>query len=590
MHFTLLALSEPVPPGFTLVAELTRAQVCRSIFALFAASLSEAEAALASFAGRVAGVIVTEGSEFSWTEVTPGLFHLRIPPALRDSLPALLPPLLDSIDRTERLAENHRAELLELQRAREDRARLVDEFAQLRASLLEEIGERRSAERALQVAHDELEVRVEQRTEQLARVNEALCAEVAERHRADRALVEERQRLSTLLDSVPDGIVFKDREGTILQINRALALRFGVKSPEEVVGRLEFDFVSPEQAQSSYEDELQVMHTGLPMIGKIERVPHADGHSEWVSMTKMPLRDADDTVIGTFCVSRDITDLKRAEEELRGTNERLRDVLDDLTRSHDELKGAQLQLIQAEKMQSVGRLAAGVAHEVKNPLAIIAMGLECLGQNGNFPPEETAAVVQEMRDAVKRASTVVGGLLDFSSSNQLTLQPVDLNALIDNSLRLMKHDLITGKITAVRRLDRKMPPCQLDANKIEQVLINIIGNACQAMPAGGHITIGTHTRTVTEAETLHAAGERGGARFWSNQRVAVIEIRDTGPGIPADALPKIFDPFFTTKPTGKGTGLGLTVARKIIDLHGGTLDLVNYSEGGVLVTLVLKIE
>jgi signal transduction histidine kinase len=227
---------------------------------------------------------------------------------------------------------------------------------------------------------------------------------------------------------------------------------------------------------------------------------------------------------------------------------------------------------------------------VKNPLAIIAMGLECLGQPGELPPDQAVAVMQEMRDAVKRASTVVGGLLDFSSSNQLALRPTDLNALIDNALRLMKHELVTGKITAVRRLDRKMPPCRLDANKIEQVLINLLSNACHAMPDGGHITIASYARTVTEAETLHAAGERGGARFWTNQRVAVVEIRDTGSGIPALAMSRIFDPFFTTKPTGKGTGLGLTVARKIVDLHGGDLEISNYAEGGVLVSLVLKID
>jgi len=590
MNYPLLAISQPAPPGFSFVRAVTRADVRRSVFALFAASLAEAQAVLLPFASRAAGLIVTPAPEFLWAETAPGLFHLGVPEHANPTLPTLLQPLLDSIERAERFDESHRAEFLELQRAREDRTRLVHEFAQLRASLLDEIGERRAAERALRSAHDELEVRVEQRTEQLARVNEALCTEIAERHRADRALVEERQRLSTLLESVPDGIVFKDREGCILQINRALADRFGAKSPAEVVGRNEFEFVPAAQAQSSFEDELQVMHTDLPMIGKIERVPHADGRIEWVSMTKMPLHDAEGTVIGTFGVSREITSLKRAEEELRETNERLRDVLEDLTRSHEELKGAQLQLIQAEKMQSVGRLAAGVAHEVKNPLAIIAMGLECLGQNGDFPPEQTASVVQEMRDAVKRASTVVGGLLDFSSSNQLALQPTDLNALIDNALRLMKHELITGKITAVRRLDRKMPLCRLDANKIEQVLINLLSNACQAMPNGGHITIGSHTRAVTEAETQHAAGERSAARFWTNQRVAEIEIRDTGPGIPPAELPKIFDPFFTTRPTGKGTGLGLTVARKIIDLHGGTLTIANYAEGGVLVTLVLKVE
>ncbi|MGB8169069.1 MAG: ATP-binding protein [Chthoniobacteraceae bacterium] len=590
MNYPLLALCEPAPPGFELRRELSRRDLRRTAFALFASSVEAAEAAITKVAPGVTGIVVTDSEVFVCAELRPGLQHFGVPPALRTFLPELLLPHLRALEAHVRLADLNRAQLLELTRARDDRSRLVREYGDLRASLLEEIRERRAAERALQIAHDELEVRVEQRTEQLGRVNEALCAEIAERRRVDRALTEERQRLNMLMESVPDSIYFKDRENRFLQINRALARRFELDAPADAVGRTEFEFLSPEQARAAYEDELQVMHTELPVIGKIESEVLPDGRTHWASTTRMPLRDSEGAVVGTFGISRDITSLKRAEEELRETNAKLREVLEDLTRSHEELKGAQLQLIQAEKMQSVGRLAAGIAHEVKNPLAIMEMGLECLSRNGHVPDEQFHEVTAEMRDAVKRATSVIGGLLDFSSSNQLDIRASDLNAVVESALRLMKHELINGKITAVRRLDRTLPPCRLDANKIEQVFINIFTNACHAMPAGGHLSICSYARTVTEDETKGGPGDRSGARFWKNQRVAIVEVRDSGPGIAADDLPKIFDPFYTTKPTGKGTGLGLTVVRKIVDLHGGRIEIGNDPEGGVLVTVIFKID
>jgi PAS domain S-box-containing protein len=590
MKYPLIGLCEPAPRGFELRRDLTRRDFRRSAFALFAPSVEAAKSAIGPFAEGATGIVVTYAEQLIWETLRPDVYHFGVPEPLREWIPAMLPLHLDELERQVCLSDANRAQQIELSRAREDRARLVHEFGELRASLLDEIGERRAAERALQTAHDELEVRVEQRTEQLARVNEALCAEIAERRRVDRALLEERQRLDTLMQSVPDSIYFKDREGRFLQVSRALALRFNLSGPEDAVGRTEFEFRPAEQAQAAYEDELQVMHTELPVIGKVESEVRAGGRTYWASTTRMPLRDSEGAVVGTYGISRDITSLKRAEEELRETNARLREVLEDLTRSHEELKGAQLQLIQAEKMQSVGRLAAGIAHEVKNPLAIMQMGLECLNRNGSLPAEEFVEVTREMRDAVKRASTVIGGLLDFSSSNQLEIRESDLNAVVESALRLMKHELINGKITAVRRLDRTLPPCRIDPNKIEQVFINIFTNACHAMPNGGHLTISSFARSVTEEETRGDAGDRSGARFWKNQRVAVVEVRDSGHGIAPADLTKIFDPFYTTKPTGKGTGLGLTVVRKIVDLHGGRIEFGNDPEGGVLVRVVFKID
>ncbi|MEA3207273.1 MAG: hypothetical protein QOE70_330 [Chthoniobacter sp.] len=590
MKFPLLALGQDGPAGFERRTELSQGDLRRAPFALFAASLEAGEAALQPWRGRIVGIVVTEAAPFQWRDLGDGLYHLGLPAHLRGDLADLLQPWLGSLENVLRLQDQHREQQLESTRASEDRTRMVREFSDLRASLVKEIAERRSVENALQAAHVELEARVIQRTGELAQTNAALEAEMAERRLADQALAQERQRLSTLMDSVPDNIYFKDEESRFLQANRAVAQRFHLHSPDEVIGKSDRDFFAPQHAEAAREDELQVMKTETPLIGKIEHETFPDGRQRWALTTKMPLRDVHGQVVGTFGISRDVTALKNAEENLRDANARLREVLADLTRSHEELKAAQLQLIQAEKMQSVGRLAAGIAHEVKNPLAIIEMGLGCLIRDRNPESEDFETVVKEMHEAVERANTVISGLLDFSSSKQLDIREADLSAVVEKSLRLMKHELINGKITAVRRLDRHLPTCRLDTNKIEQVFINIFTNACHAMPKGGALTVTTYATNLGDGEDEWTAGDRSGTRFRKGERVAVVEVRDTGSGIPEEELAKIFDPFFTTKPTGKGTGLGLTVAKKIVDLHGGRLKIDNALEGGAIVTVTFKIE
>jgi len=275
--------------------------------------------------------------------------------------------------------------------------------------------------------------------------------------------------------------------------------------------------------------------------------------------------------------------------EVRAKNDELQGVLADLTHSHEELKRAQFELIQAEKLQTVGSLAAGVAHEVKNPLAIIQMGLECLRSQPDLDAESLELVQREMREAVSRANTVISGLLDYSPSRELDIRPCSLQTVVEKALRLMRHEFVNGKITVVQSFSADVPPCPLDSVRIEQVLIDLLTNACHAMPQGGILTVSTAVRSLTIGDVKWEAGDRSGSRFRQDELVAEVKVRDTGPGIPADALDKIFDPFFTTKPTGQGTGLGLTVARKIVDLHNGRLEVTNAAEGGAVATVLLHL-
>lgn len=246
-----------------------------------------------------------------------------------------------------------------------------------------------------------------------------------------------------------------------------------------------------------------------------------------------------------------------------------------------QLQDAQAQLIHAEKMESIGRLSAGVAHEVKNPLAIIQMGADYLSQVMT-PGGGVGEVIADIDDAVHRADQVIKGLLDFSHDDELELKPGDINAVVEDSLRLVGHEFRQRDIQVETELAPALPPVAMDANRIQQVLINILMNAAQAMENAGRVRIcsGLGENTPNLENYLFPAGES----------VLRLTIADNGSGISEENLAKLFDPFFTTKPVGAGTGLGLSVSRNIIELHGGKLDICNAPGGGAQVTIEFRLE
>jgi len=414
-----------------------------------------------------------------------------------------------------------------------------------------------------------------------------------ERKHIEEVLVEERYLLHSLLDYVPDNIYFKDLDSRFIRINKQMAELFGLNDPAKAVGKTDFDFFTKDHAKPAYEDEQRVIKSGRPLVNIEEKETWPDGRETWVSTTKVPLRDNHARIIGTFGVSRDITSRKQAEQQLKKTNEELarsekalRETMQNLKTSHEELKHAQMQILQAEKMESVGRLAAGVAHEVKNPLAIIQMGIEYLSRSPLSGNENMPIVLKDMWNAIQRADSIVRGLVDFSASRELDLKVEDMNDVIDQSLLLVRHELLKSRVAMIKTLGINLPHVRLDKNRVQQVLVNTIMNATHAMPNGGMLTIRTYTRKLAEID--QDVGDRTGNRLRAGDYVLVTEIDDTGTGIPDDKISKIFDPFYTTKATGKGTGLGLTVSKKIIELHGGTIDIRNRRVGGVSVTIMFK--
>lgn len=258
-----------------------------------------------------------------------------------------------------------------------------------------------------------------------------------------------------------------------------------------------------------------------------------------------------------------------------------------------QLQKAQAQLIHAEKMESIGRLSAGVAHEVKNPLAILQMSIDYLKTEEN--DDTISSILDDMDDAIVRADTVIKGLLDFSREKELQVIEGNINEVIKNSLRLIEHELKLHNIRLTTTLDENIPELGMDKNRLQQVFINLFMNAVQAIghenkvpDTGNEISVTSTVSNITDAWLI----EKSEGKFSLNQPVIDIRIRDTGCGLEAKNENNVFEPFFTTKPLGEGTGLGLSVSKTIIGLHNGMITMRNRIDNkqGAEISLLFTIQ
>lgn len=208
------------------------------------------------------------------------------------------------------------------------------------------------------------------------------------------------------------------------------------------------------------------------------------------------------------------------------------------------------QMVQTEKLTSLGLLAAGVAHEVNTPLAVISNYIQMLAKqiDADDPRQKT---IERIVKQTFRASEIVNNLLNFSRTGGTAAAEIDLNSVLDETLSLVQHPLKAARVSVVRNYAKKLPPVLGSTTRLQQVFLNLFMNARDAMPAGGMIEVRT-------------AAHNGSVE---------IEVSDTGAGIPPEQLHRIFDPFFTTKASGRGTGLGLSVSYGIIKEHAGKVDV-----------------
>lgn len=403
--------------------------------------------------------------------------------------------------------------------------------------------------------------------------------DITEQERAREAVKRTEHRMQEIVDNSPQPMYAKSVTGHYLMVNRRYEELFGIKAAD-IVGKTDAEVIGdPHIVARLQKNDRLVLERGKP-IQFDETLKFPDGEHSYFSV-KFPMRDLDGGIYAVGGISTDITDRKKAELALQHLNQELMQAHENLTKAHE-------QLIQAEKMESVGRLAAGVAHEVKNPLAMIGMGLELLSRRIPENDEKGRETIARMKRGIDRAKKIVRGLVDYSSNHTLEFQPLRPEKLVSEALELAEYQLAQAGIRIDFIPDPSLPLVHADQTKVEQVLVNLFINAMHAMEGGGTLTV--RTDLMSKGSVDFDEGSRLRERLREGDSMLRITVSDTGKGIPEEVIGKLFDPFFTTKSTGKGTGLGLTVARKIAELHGGDLTLANRKGGGAVATLTLRVE
>ena len=251
--------------------------------------------------------------------------------------------------------------------------------------------------------------------------------------------------LCCLLDYIPDRIYFKDRKGHFVLVSRAEAEYLGAKDPAEVIGRTDFDYFEPTLAQAAFDDEQQVMRAGNSITGQVEKKQLLDGRTGWALVAKIPLRDSDGKIIGSCGISKDITPLKDFEHALQASNlalatqtAKLEESLVELHKTHQELMATQQRLIEFEKVQMLTHLALGVAHEIRNPLGVIEMGVQFMaGKPAITQDEQLASVMRAMSDSVRQADIVISALTESARSSGVTVKSSDIAASVQRAVDMM---------------------------------------------------------------------------------------------------------------------------------------------------------
>jgi two-component system NtrC family sensor kinase len=275
--------------------------------------------------------------------------------------------------------------------------------------------------------------------------------------------------------------------------------------------------------------------------------------------------------------------LQQNQKKLEQFSKQLEEKVEQRTQELKETRGI---LIQAEKLYAIGQLASGVAHEVRNPLGIIVQGVNYLEKKISSKEEGVSEILTMVKDGIKRADKIIGSLLDFSKDTSLKLRPQDINSILKESLDLIKTELKSKNIDIIKETKKNTPKVLIDKNKIEQVFVNIFLNAIQAIPKRGKIIIRSYDKQLEKIK--NKIGRREEDHFKVGEKAVMVEIEDTGIGIPKENLKRIFDPFFTTKGPSGGAGLGLSVSRNIIAMHKALIDIESQKDKGTKLIITLK--
>jgi len=500
---------------------------------------------------------------------------------------------------------------------------------------------------------------------------------VAEQQRASDSLEHSHRILQLVMDTIPQRLFWKDRNYRYIGCNKAAAEDAGLDSPEDIVGKTDFELAWRQSAHIYRTDDEAVIAENRSKVGYEEPQVRDDGTELWLRTTKVPLRNEMGEVIGVFGSYEDITERKRAEQELRRSEERYRTLVEqasdgifvtdqegnfvdvnssacamvgysrsellsmhmrDLVRPEDiaeqplrfpelragkhtvterrlkrkdgelvpveisakmlpdgriqgiardiserkraeeERERLEAQLRQAQKMETVGQLAGGIAHDFNNLLTAIQGHAELLMQDADVP-ERWIGDLEEIRKASRRGASLTQQLLAFSRRQVLVPRTLDLNAVVSD-LENMLRRLVGPTLQLEIQRDPDLGLVRADPSQVEQVVMNLVVNARDAMPRGGSVVIETRNAEFDAAFVETHPGAQPGS-------YVALCVRDGGRGMDAATLERAFEPFFTTKGPGEGSGLGLSMVYGIVKQSGGYVWLSSEPGAGTECTVYL---
>jgi two-component system, sensor histidine kinase and response regulator len=370
--------------------------------------------------------------------------------------------------------------------------------------------------------------------------------DVSERVAAEESLNLEQRLLTSLMDTIPDAIYFKDRDSRFLRISRAMADKFNLPGPEAAIGKTDADMFSAEHAQQALEDEQQILRTGVPLVAQIEKETWPDREDTWVSTTKMPLRDKDGEILGTFGISRDVTEQKRAEDALNVAK----------------------QAAEAAS-RAKGEFLANMSHEIRTPMnGILGMTELLLNSNLTSEQREYQLIVKNSANALL---SLLNDVLDTSKieAGKLELEeiPFYLRDTLGETLHLLANRATEKGLELAVHIRPNVPDhLRGDPGRLRQVIVNLVGNAIKFTEKG---------EVVVQVSAELVCADFARLRF---------AVRDTGIGIPREKQARVFEAFSqvdasTTRRFG-GTGLGLTIASQLVHLMGGEIKLESEPASG----------
>ncbi len=410
--------------------------------------------------------------------------------------------------------------------------------------------------------------------------NILLAKEIAERKQAEEKLLDSQERLSQIIDgnSIPTFVL--DQNHRITHWNKALARITGLSSREAIGHDIQwkpfYTRKRPTMAdlilERASEKEIKRFYQGkyhrsalLENSYEAEDIFKWEGKDKWLFFTAAPLINRAGKIIGAIETLQDITARKKMEKKILAHQEILETTVRERTL---QLKRTYEQLLHAEKLSAVGKLAASIAHEFGNPIIGIRNFLKGLKKTATMDQDDSEMLALAIEEC-QRVKDLIGNLQDFNRPTSGMASPIDIHKAIDDMLLFCKKNFKERQIIVTKQYGTNIPKIQAVADQIKQVILNCLNNAQESIPVrGGSIRL----TTVIKGEQV------------------LLHIKDSGKGIKEDDLIYIFEPFFSTKPAVEGTGLGLSVSYGIMKKHRGHIAVTDTSEHGTTFTLSLPLK